>query len=211
MTIAEIITEIEVAIDDTSAELNDPIIGYLNEALAAISEKPQSVPELKVLGTVLTVVDQAWANMPAGFNGKLLFVTNDNGRISVNPAGLEGLLDRSPGLAEVGSIQEVALDGGVLWYRDIPEEAENLTVIYQKWPDTVDALDDIPTWIPPHLQRRLLVHRTAAIIFAYIEDGMEGEKVNTQVHLLLAEKAETEFVAFLAKRRISNMTSVWRS
>jgi len=208
MTIAEIITEIEIAIQDTSAELNDPIVGYINEALAAISEEA-SIPELKTLGTVDTVVDQAWANMPTGFNGKLLFVTNDKGRIPVNQAGLEGLLDRDPSLAEVGEVEEVALDGGLLWYRKIPEEVTSLTVVYQKWPDTITADDDVPVYLPPHLQRRLLLHMTAMIIFDKIEDGMDGDKVNTLVHAGMFEKARKEFTAFIGRRRISNMTSKW--
>lgn len=208
MTIAEVMTEVEILIQDTSAELNDPMINYINEALAAISDDCV-IPELKVLGSVLTVPGQAWVAMPEGFSGKLLFVTNEQGRIPVNQDGLEGLLGRCPTLDDSGEVEEVALEGTTLWYQPIPEEAASLTIVYQKWPDVVAEDDDVPTFIPPYLQRRLLAHKVAAIIWDKIEDGMDGEKINTLVQEGQYEKARVDFGKFNARRRIASMTSKW--
>jgi hypothetical protein len=69
----------------------------------------------------------------------------------------------------------------------------------------------VPAYIPLHLQRGLIAHRTAAIIFDKIEDALEGEKSNMLSQLSMYEKYKNDFRSHVASRRRSHANSVWRT
>ena len=53
----------------------------------------------------------------------------------------------------------------------------------------MDDDDDEPDGIPAHLADRLIVNRAAQRIFQQIENGIDGEKINTLYYKSLFEEA----------------------
>ncbi len=69
----------------------------------------------------------------------------------------------------------------MLWYQKIPAEAESLMLILYKNPAELEEDDDTPSDLPSSLHKLLLVNGASHLIYNEIEDGVEGEKINTAV------------------------------
>jgi hypothetical protein len=213
MTFRQLKDEVEVILQDSSADLIDRIPHALNEALFSVADELISeggIPELKRIGTFTTVVGQAWATMPTGFNGKLLFVGNESESLAIATGGVRQLMEGNPELDSTGDVHTVALEGSTIYYQGIPSSATSFPILYQinptQWTDDVDTTD---TWVPTHLERGLFVHKAASILFNLVEDGIDGEKVNTKAQLGLHAGYLTQMREFLARRRPHAMRSVW--
>lgn len=211
LTLTELKTEISIIVKDESDYVTDNLENFINEALYAVTDETD-IPDLKSLTSVSTELAQAWVNMPSGFNGKLLYAGDANGGITIYPGGLEDLLLRDPGLDRVGSVDSVALEGSVLYYQGIPETSATITLLLYERPTLLSSANPTaPDYIPLHLQRGLLSHRAAAVIFDKIEDAFEGRKANMEAQMLLAESYMTQFREHLGRRRRSHMKSCWRT
>lgn len=216
MNRGELRTEVENLIQDTSfseAELNS----YINTALQYIAGQIY-LPSLKGVDTVNTVLDTAYAalnSLTGGFSGILRRVVNSSGTVLTVYANLEMLMDGYPTLAEVGSVEAVALEGNTLWYQKIPETAETLTVLYYRSISTLDADGDSPSDIPEYLHRMLLVNGSAYFAYDSIEDGIDAEKVNTKSNFYRAfdesnqESGITKLREWVSKRRVNHISTFW--
>lgn len=208
VTLDDLHDEVKIIVRDTSDTVEDMIDAKLTEALMSVASECV-IPDLKRIGQFTTVVDQAWVTMPTGFNGKLLFVGNDSTSLAVADGGVQQLMEDTPLLDESGPVHTVALEGNILYYQGIPTEATSYPILYQIWPDTFDVTPSVPTWVPPHLERGLFIHKAAALIFNIIEDGVIGEKVNMAAQLLLHQTYLDQFKAYLGSRRTAAKRSVW--
>lgn len=209
VTFEDLIDEVQIIVVDDSDSVVDAIPKRINEALFEAVEAAD-IPEFKKVGIVTTIIDQAWTTMPSGFNGKLLFVGNDSTSLAIAEGGVQQLMETSPLLDESGPVHTVAVEGTTLYYQGIPDAATVLPILYRVFPTAFSASNDVvPDCIPPHLQTSVLVHSAAAKIFNTIEDGVEGEKVNTNAQLYLHNGYLEQLKAFWAKRRINAARSVW--
>ena len=209
VTFSDLIDEVQILVVDDSPSVVNAIPGKINEALFEVAESA-SIPDLKRVGIFTTVIDQAWATMPDGFNGKLLFVGNDRTSLAIAEGGVQQLMEVTPTLDELGSVHTVALEGSIMYYQGIPSEATTYPILYMAYPTLlVGSRDVVPSYIPPHLQRSVLIHSAAAKIFNTIEDGVEGDKVNTNAQLFLHNTYLEQFKAFWAKRRTNAARGVW--
>lgn len=211
MNFLELKDEVEILVDDPSAVIMDRIPGVVNEAVLAVANAPGIVlPGLKALYTSETVLGQAYLTLPDNNAEKLLFVSAvDSGTpISVNNT-LEDLLGDYPTLTEEGDVEAVALEGSTLWYHKIPSLATPLLVLYYKKPEVLTLDTDIPSVIPEHLHRKTIVPYAGMILYNLIEDGIEGEKVNTAVQMNFHDQGIIELREYLAARRRGRHHSVW--
>lgn len=213
VTFQDLIDETTIILHDSSTDFQDLIPVKLNEAMFAVADEAVSsggIPELKRIGIFTTVPAQAWTNLPTGFNGKLLFVGNEEISLAIADGGVQQLMEINPLLDEEGLVHTVALEGTILYYQGIPSIATNYPILYQVWPtELVAASDPVPAWVPQHLQRGLFIHKAAALIYNLIEDGIEGEKVNTQAQLMLHNGYVTQYLEYLGRRRPGRKTSAW--
>lgn len=211
MNYLELKDEVEVLVDDPSAEIRGRIPGLVNEAVSAVAQAPGVVlPGLKMVYTTETVLEQAYTALPENGSGKLLFVSavNSGAAISIHNT-VEDLFGDYPTLAEAGDVEAVALEGDILWYQKIPSEATPLMVLYYRKPELLVADLDIPSVIPEHLHRRTLVPYAGMLLYSLIEDGIEGEKVNTAVQMNFFDRGVIELREYLAARRRGRSYSVW--
>lgn len=213
----QIRTEIENIIQDGSfgeTTLNE----YIDQSIAYAGANVD-IPELKRINTVDTIPGQAYtslSDLTGGFSGKLRRVKNADGDAIEIFSDLALLMDEYPTMDEEGEVEAVALEGSTLWYQDIPAEAETLTCLYFKNPAILSSDSEIPSDFPTHLHRQLFVHGSAWIIYDQIEDGIEGEKVNTkgQFWLSFDERSRHSGIVklreWIAKTRRHNISSSWR-
>jgi len=136
------------------------------------------IPELFTIGTVSTST-AAFVNMPVNFHRDLQFAAASTGsEIDIADSFIE-FAETYPLLNKSGRISEVIEHGRKLYYQGIPAVSEEITIHYYRKPVNMVADADTPDGIPEHLQVSLLVNFAAWKAWEHIEDGIEGEMVNT--------------------------------
>ena len=82
-----------------------------------------------------------------------------------------------------GDVETVCAENGTLYYQHIPRSSMVLKIRYFRKPDPL-ALDTASpdAYIPDELQEDLLVSFAAANAWSMLEDGIDGDKVNTSYH-----------------------------
>jgi hypothetical protein len=184
---------------------------YINEAYQDVAAKV-TIPDLKGIGSIATTVSVGYVTMTVltgGFSGTLKRVRSSvYDEIAIYPR-LELLFDDYTDMSEVGDVEAVCLEGSILWYVKIPAAAQTLTVLYYSKPPTLSSDGDIPSLIPDHLHRKLLVHGAAWKMWDDTESGVDGEKVNTNNQLSLYNSGIADFGVYLGKNRRHYVSSMW--
>jgi len=219
MQLSQIRDEVELIIQDAGYTPTQ-IDSYINQAMLRVCDLV-AIPSLKVVDTVDTIPGQRYsplASVTGGFSGRLRKVINsDKEQVKAFP-DLESLIVSYPEIV-TGAVEYCALEGITLWYHPSPEEAETLLIVYYKNPTELVDDTDTPDIFPSSLHRNLLVHGACFIIFDQIEDGVEGQKVNTLSHYYhsLNDKPGVgvksgiqELREYIAGRRHNYSGSVWR-
>ena len=206
MNFKELIDEVTITLQESSSAILDRIPGWLNDALADAIEQAR-VPGFKQLETVNTVLDQSYTVLPATFNGKMLYVGTEQGELETGT--LEELLEENPNLDCEGDLYKVAVEGNMIYYQCIPSTATSITFLYRRPPQEMVNDNDTPEGLPSWLCRDILVPGAAARGFNLIEDGIEGEKVNTNAQLILYNRGLFKLMEFVGRRIDHRSNSVW--
>jgi len=135
------------------------------------------LPELASSATLTLAVDAESVAMPATYHRGTFFVIDANGyKLDAFDSRIE-FISRYPKL-ETGSTKSYCVQGNVFNYA--PAKAQDVTIKFFRLPiDMTDGASSEPDGIPTSLQDRLLVSYVCKDIFEQIEDGIEGQKVNT--------------------------------
>ena len=96
-----------------------------------------------------------------------------------------------------GVVVGVAVRGSNLYYQRIPSSPETLRIHYYKMPTLLTDGNSKPDCLPEHLVRPLLVNYACREIFSEIEQGLEGQKVNTLFHHNLLREAMADLEDFI--------------
>ena len=186
MTLQELINEVTNIVQDT-AWSEATIKSKLNQALVVVAtgvmlpgkyQLSPPLPDLYTSTDIDTVAGVATCNLPSDFNRDVIQVVNSNGDKIPIEVSFRKFLSDYPG-QESGSVFKAAVIGSKLAYRDVPATAEALTVHYYKMPTALVGYSDTPSCLPALLHRPLLVGYACKEIFGQIEDGIEGQKINT--------------------------------
>ena len=217
MKLEAIRNEVENLVDDSSYDA-DTIDRYINESLA-FAAGLVNLPSLKRIDVVDTVDGQAYVSLTGvnpGFSGVLRRVKKSDGSEPTVYADLERLLDDYWDMGAEGIVEAVTLEGSVLWYQKIPSTPETLTILFFENPSSLAKDGDEPTDFPGHVHRKLFVHGAAFTIFDQIEDGVEGDKLNTKHHFYHSfdernrDSGITKLREWLARTTPHHISSVWR-
>jgi len=215
MNLGEMVTEVSNLIQDDSYS-NAAITRYINNTIKYVADTV-NLPGLKGIDSVDTVVGQNYATLTglaSGFSGRLVGCISDS--IIIHPSLEDLMYCYAPDIDEEGSVEGIALEGTVLWYQKIPTSAESLVLIYYQNPETLTGDDDTPPAdIPESVHRKLFVHGTAHFIYNDIEDGLDGEKVNTNAQFWQAfshknrHSGLSELKSIIAIKKVHHISSVW--
>ncbi len=180
-TVEEIIEDIVDIVDDPDFESNTDLVLLVNRAIRAVASSPHILlPGLETSGTVTTVVDAAFVDLPAEYHKGLYgcdSTLEPNSIIDV-AASLGVMRSRYGPLNNRGYVSTVCVRGGQLCYQGIPAIVDTLTLYFYGHPPSY-AEGDTPAIIPEQFHDTLLVEYCCWKAFAKIEDGIEGAKVNT--------------------------------
>lgn len=145
-------------------------------------------PDLEQVGTVSTSTSTNIVALPSDYLKGLHRCTYGNTQIKVYDN--QRMLDRVLSAFNAsGNVVGVAPRGRYLYYQNIPATSVDLVLHYIKMPDILEAGGNCPDYLPSGLAAPLLKHYALWKIFEAIEDGVEGEKVNTKYHEDEYEKA----------------------
>jgi len=192
-TLTQLQTIVTSIVQDTEFT-NTIIMGYLNQGMQEIAAGMPSafgdfltppLPLLFSIDKVDTDITEAFVALPYTYQRGLHFAANENGvEIDIANSWIE-FASTNPLLDRTGSIYEVVEQGGNLYYQGIPGTSEEISIHFYRLPiDMVDS-EDTPDGIPAHLQIPLLTNYASKEIFNLIEDGLEGQQVNTMKHTAL--------------------------
>ncbi len=187
-------------LQDTSYSHTD-IIRMMNNGLRYISGKVL-LPDLETWADVTTDPNENHIPMPADYQKNLRYChsTTHNREVRVLGSPLQAFRQFSI-LDQTGRVIMVMVQGRNLYYQRVPSSAETLRVNYFKYPERLSTRWDKPTCLPAHLTYDLLVNYAAFKLYERIEDGVEGQKINTQYYKMLFDTAMGDLVEYLGPER----------
>ena len=196
-TLAE---KVAVKIDDRSYTY-DTILDKLNTGLRWIAGK-YLLPDLETIEDVETDPGVNHIPLPRDYQRKLTWAHNvtHNRGTKIYPSTAQ-LFRWFSMLDQTGRIIGIAIKGRDLYYQRIPDAAETLRLNYWRYPERIDMRTEKVECLPEHLVEPLLVNYVCRDIFSEIEDGMEGEKLNTKHHAVMFTSAIADLKEFLGPEK----------
>jgi hypothetical protein len=155
-------------------------------------------PELEEIVNLFTEPGIDNIALPANYQRNLRYChsISHNRPIHIDGSVIQ-MYRRYSRLDQNGIVRQVAVKGRRLHYQRIPSSAETLRVNFYKYPPRLHTRDDKPSFIPPGYVKPLLIHYACREIFDEIEDGVEGQKVNTLYHAKRYEDAKERLWLYL--------------
>ncbi|WP_289020402.1 hypothetical protein [Desulfobacter postgatei] len=183
MNLTELTTAIRTIIQDSSYD--SELTARINEAVTAVAygdflpgrvERTSPLPDLYATDTVTATISSSKVALPENFQRNCFLVLNSDGEEIKLMSGFNAFQRTYPKQVS-GGIYRCCVNGSYLHYRDLADAT--LTVHYYKSPTDLSVSAPTLTCIPAHLHRKLIVSHVCKSIFDEIEDGIEGQKVNT--------------------------------
>ena len=168
----------------------------LNEGLAYVANKVL-LPKLESKGNITTVSNSYYADIPAGWNfGRNLYSARTaDGYVRVLPS-LAHIIEKPNVDLDVltfGSLKYITTVNQQIVYSYCPSTPETIFCKFYKAPTPLANERDIPSCLPDHLHKSLLVNYALMNAYELKEDGAEGLKVNTGHYRGLFEAALESF------------------
>jgi len=191
-TLNELNSRVRFIIQDKSPTISAAINSYINEGIEMVAAAVL-LPDLEISAEITTLSTAVEVDIPDswGYDRNLYYVSSQSTKKELSIYSSESLFVREYPKFRVqfrkGPIEAITVHSGKLVYYPVAEET--LLCKYYKKPALLAEGTDEPTYIPQHLQYRLLTSYAASEIFSLIEDGIEGPKVNTTFHMTRFENA----------------------
>jgi len=191
-TLNELNSRVRLIIQDDSPDILAAINSYINEGIEVVAANVL-LPLLEESAEIDTLATATEIDIPSSWNydRNLYYAESLTNEKELEVYSSEALFAREypkfRAEAREGPIEAVTEHASKLVY--YPIAAETLLCKYYKKPTLLVEGTDTPSYIPSHLQYRLLVSYVAGEIFSMIEDGVDGAQVNTQFHMSRFQKA----------------------
>lgn len=184
--------------DDDSA---DVVLDYFNLGLAEIAGAID-LPGLHTTSTVATSAAASSVALPSDYHKGLYWVVSEAQKRRVGDRAGDyhntvPFFERYQLQDEVGEIRDVVIMGSNLLYQ--PSATDVLRLSYYKEPTVLTESTDIPSEIPSHLQKALLVNFALKEIYGTIEDGFDGNRKNVDIYTALYSRALGQLAAWCAE------------
>ena len=204
MRLADLIERIMDKLQDPSLD-SKRIRRMINEIIdQAASTIPVPLPDLETFDTVTTHITRAYISMPDDFHRDLDFcysaAQNDKIKIYGSVQYLR-MQDDNQGMNRSGIIHGVARAGKRLYYQRIPTTADTLTLWYYRKPTELLKDNDEPSEFPSFCHEPVIVNGVLAELFSMIEDGIEGQKINTEYHKTKQKEALYDLEMFIGPKK----------
>lgn len=184
-TLEDILIQVQEKLQDSSFS-SDKLLGFINSGIRRCAHVVL-LPELETTGTFVTSPTLNSVAIPVGWNfGRNLYGASvlNASAIQVLPS-LGQLRDQAPWIdteVRAGEVTYLTTRRGQLVYTSSPSVATIVVCKFYEAPTDLVLDTDEPSCLPLALQESLLVNFALWKSFEEIEDGIEGEKVNTSYY-----------------------------
>jgi hypothetical protein len=191
-TLEELRNEIKIPLDDAS--ITDEVIDSAINACLRLCARKLLFPALETSGVFITDPTKVVAAIPDLWDfSRNLFAASvpsvDKIKVLASVAELAERVPDYDTFLVNGDIEYLLVNGNNITYYPSPTVATNVTCKFYKQPTPLVKDTDEPSFIPEEMQIDLIVNYVLWKVWAKMEDGIEGFKVNTNYH----KKEFTEF------------------
>jgi hypothetical protein len=184
-TFGELKTTVLDATDDDSV-LDHHVSALINQGIKWCASKVR-LPDLESSGVFDTVADEPAADIPIAwlYHRGLYAAAVPTGNPIKVVASIGLIKDKYPEIDNElieGPIQFLTIRSGQLIYYPVPEVVTTVYCKFYEVPFTLAKSKDVPTYLPDHLHGPLLESYALWKVYAKIEDGNEGSKINTKYY-----------------------------
>lgn len=200
MTADDIIARVVSKIQDSAYD-DDAILDIINEGRFHVATLVD-LPALRTSDTLETSSTENAVDLPADYHKGIFWVwsVGQKRRIGSRKGDYYNLLtfmETYPG--QDGRIDSVCVDGVELLYQGAADDS--LIIRYYKKPTPITNTLNEPAELPDQFQQKILVAYCCKEIFSDIEDGMEGQKVNTEFWEGKFNKSMAELATFVEENK----------
>lgn len=176
----ELIERVQKIYQDGSYD-DDEVLVFLNEGLQAVAfSEDVFLPTLDTSAELETVLNAEVADLPANCSEGFYSAFIGTQELTVHNSWTE--MKRTVAMeSQAGTVTNVSAKADELYYFPVPEEVETITIFYYRAPTELreSTEPDCFTVKTRAVGESALVAYALIRIFEAIEDGMEGQKVNT--------------------------------
>lgn len=183
-------------VQDPSYDYDD-VLQYFNDCIMDLAGE-FLLPDLDTWVDIATDPNTDHARLPVRYMKNLRYAHSiTHNREIRRYGGLSQLYRLFSTLDQTGRVLGVCAQGNDLYYQRIPSSAETIRINFYRFPDLLATRFDKATCLPDHLVKPLLLNYAAKEIFNLIEDGVEGQKINTSKHSNEYDKYRAKLLMFI--------------
>lgn len=163
------------------------VVELLNDCAGAVSRR-FIIPSLDAASTVTALSTGSSIPLPANFQRNLYFCDDGTSFNDIQVCNSKDQLSRyyDPGLTKQATlIRGVAAVRPLLYYAPIPIADTVLTIRYQQKPSAITLSTELDDHILPYGFTDIWENYVLWKLFSKIEQGMEGQKVDTSYYMNL--------------------------
>lgn len=179
MNLSDMISKVELGIQDSG--FSGDITSLIQEAIEIAAHDLPHASLATSADLSIAEDDTSPVSLPSDYHHDVYRVVNVTSNRPVSIRTNLRVLDRLyDGIDTPGYITDVAVEGTELHFQYTPaNEVQTLRVYYYAQPDLIENDDDELDWIPERLHRGIVVDYALKELFSLVEDGVEGQKINT--------------------------------
>ena len=204
----QLVAEVMDIVQDGSVDA-DAVLALLNQGQIAVASRVLLPGLSDGNSTVTTLTDGYLVDLPVDYHRELFLAQVDGRKVPVYANKM--LLMEELGLSGIGlstgTIYGVTTNGKQLLYQMVPVAAKDIELFYYRLPAAIaETTASYPDGLTTHGATNdhfdwALIHYAASHLFSKIEDGMEGQKVNTQHHAGMFEGRVAEIESATGRGR----------
>jgi hypothetical protein len=184
MNLGQIISEIQIVLDDPAifrAKIVEEVNRKLVESMAIVKN-----PELITTDEVTVVENGLSVAMPDDYHHDLLeaYSTTQEKHLIIRTSSKALYADYDyPDDDDGDDIDECAVDGATLYVRPKSSQDDTIMVRYYGRPTALSDNEDIPSTVPDHLHKKLLVSGPLGELLPYCSMEPQAKATLTKLHV----------------------------
>lgn len=179
-----LIEEAQNIIDDDRYEDTELLLRYFNQVQKGIADT-LLLPDLKDgFATVSTVLNVYTAALPVDYHKNIHLAFSGGKPLNTHKSLSDLMVVNSELSTDAGDLTGVTTFSGNLIYQAVPSTVTAIEIFYYKLPtDMTEEATSFPSGLAGNDDFDwALIHGVCSLAFDRIEDGVEGQKVNTDSH-----------------------------
>ena len=177
------------------------VLALFNRCLLELSGR-FLLPDLEVMRDIQTDPNNGSMPLPSDYQKNLRYAHSitHNRKVTVFDSVI--LMNRHfAKIDQTGVVLAVAIKGRELYYQRAPSSAETIQINYWAYPEQMATRYTKPTCLPVHLVEPLLYNFACKQLYSEIEDGIDGQKINTNYYANEYNQAVADLSAFIGPEK----------